>query len=65
MPSFTFSFSYSSPTFLKKAEYSSLPLSGPADLWKSGLEPFLVDARRVNCDTQRTSPLMSLTFFFH
>jgi hypothetical protein len=33
--------------------------------WKSGLLPFEVFAMRVNCDTQRTSPCMSLTFAFH
>lgn len=64
-PSLTLSFSCSSCTFLKKAEYSSLPFSGPADLWKSGFVPFLVEARRVNWETQSTSPLISLTLFFH
>ena len=32
--------------------------------WKSGF-PLVVFAKRVNCETQRTSPSMSLTFFFH
>ena len=32
--------------------------------WKSGF-PFAVVAKSVNCETQRTSPSMSLTFFFH
>ena len=32
--------------------------------WKSGF-PFAAVAKSVNCETQRTSPSMSLTFFFH
>ena len=32
--------------------------------WKSGF-PLAVVAKSVNCETQRTSPSMSLTFFFH
>jgi hypothetical protein len=35
-----------------KLSYSSLPLVGGAALWKSGLFPFFVDARRVNCETE-------------
>lgn len=34
-------------------------------LWKSGLLPLLVLARRVNCDTQRISPSISFTLAFH
>jgi hypothetical protein len=33
--------------------------------WKSGLLPLEVFAMRVNWDTQRISPCMSLTFAFH
>jgi len=33
--------------------------------WKSGLLPFVVLAIRVNWDTQRTSPSISLILFFH
>jgi len=33
--------------------------------WKSGFLPFEVFAMRVNCDTQRISPCISLTFSFH
>lgn len=33
--------------------------------WKSGLFPFVVFAIRVNWETQRISPLISLTLFFH
>ena len=33
--------------------------------WKSGLLPLEVFAMRVNWDTQRTSPCISLTFAFH
>jgi hypothetical protein len=33
--------------------------------WKSGLLPLEVFAMRVNWDTQRISPCMSLTFVFH
>ena len=33
--------------------------------WKSGLLPFEVIASKVNCETHRISPSMSLTFFFH
>ena len=35
-----------------KLLYSSLPRVGEAALWKSGLFPFFVDARRVNCETE-------------
>ena len=33
--------------------------------WKSGLLPLEVFAMRVNWDTQRISPCISLTFAFH
>lgn len=33
--------------------------------WKSGLLPLDVFAMRVNWDTQRISPCISLTFAFH
>ena len=33
--------------------------------WKSGLLPLVVFASRVNCDTQSTSPSMSLTLERH
>ena len=33
--------------------------------WKSGFLPLDVFAMRVNCDTQRISPCISLTFSFH
>jgi hypothetical protein len=36
-----------------KLLYSSLPRVGEAALWKSGLFPFFVDARRVNCETEK------------
>ena len=39
--------------------YNSLPLVGGAALWKSGLFPFFVDARRVNCDTGKGGSVLA------
>lgn len=47
-----------------RVRVASLALVRTMARWKSGF-PLGVLANSVNCETQRTSPSISLTFFFH
>lgn len=52
LPSLTFSSRYSLRTFWTKYWYNRLASSGLAAPWKSGFVPFVVLAKRVNCETR-------------
>jgi len=64
-PSLIFPGEYCVPMDCRKEAYIARDWSADIARWKSGLLPLEVFAMRVNWDTQRTSPCISLTFAFH
>ena len=63
------SFDFSEPYMVNGARCAGRSLGAERGVtiarWKSGLLPLYVFAKSVNCETQRTSPSISFTLYFH